>query len=79
MSVTLPTGYSIPQSFHIQKDGYQGQTVGIQRGFRFPGVFPAFFPLFVDVLRGDFLCIANTSYHARMVPLQAGADGAGRK
>jgi hypothetical protein len=87
MSVTLPTGYGIPQSFHIQKDGYQGQTVGIQRGFRtsalvqdiFPGCFLAFFPLFVDVLTGDWFYIANTSYHVRMIPLQAGANGAERK
>ena len=34
MHATVPGGYSIPQSIQITKDGYQPQTVSIQRGFR---------------------------------------------
>lgn len=34
MSATVPGGYSIPQSIQITKEGYQPQTVSIQRGFR---------------------------------------------
>ncbi|MBI4401486.1 MAG: PEGA domain-containing protein [Nitrospirae bacterium] len=86
MSVTLPTGYAIPQAFHIQKDGYQPQTVGIQRGFRtsalvqdiFPGMLLAFVPLFVDAITGDWYYIANTSYHVRLLPVPGG-NGAEKK
>ncbi|WP_447977386.1 PEGA domain-containing protein [Candidatus Nitrospira bockiana] len=82
MSVTLPTGYAIPQSFQIQKDGYQPQTVSIQRGFRtsalvqdlFPGLLLGPIPLLVDAITGDWYYIANTSYNVRMLPLaSAGA------
>src|SRR5918994_6644872 len=62
MSATLPTGYSIPSNFQINKDGYQPQTVSVQKGFRssallqdiFPGVFLGFLPLFIDAITGDW-------------------------
>ena len=86
MSVTLPTGYGIPQSFQIQKDGYQPQTVSVQRGFRtsalvqdlFPGLLLGPIPLLVDAITGDWYYIANTSYNVRMLPM-AGGNGMERK
>jgi hypothetical protein len=79
MTVTLPTGYAIPQAFQVQKDGYQPQTVGVQRGFRtsaliqdiFPGLLLGPIPLLVDAITGDWFYIANTSYHVRMLPIRS--------
>lgn len=83
MSATLPTGYSIPNNFQIHKDGYQPQTVSVQRGFRtsallqdiFPGMFLGFLPLFVDAITGDWWYVANTSYHVRLHPLAGTGTG----
>ena len=83
MSATLPTGYSIPSNFQIHKDGYQPQTVSVQRGFRtsallqdiFPGMFLGFLPLFVDAITGDWWYVANTSYHVRLHPLAGAGTG----
>lgn len=77
MSATVPGGYSIPQSIQIYKEGYQSQTVSVQRGFRtsaliqdiFPGVFIAFIPLIVDAISGDWWYVANSSYTIRLVPV----------
>jgi hypothetical protein len=81
MSATLPTGYGIPSSFQITKDGFQPQTVSVQKGFRtsallqdiFPGCFLGFVPLFVDAITGDWWYVANTSYHVRMHALAGAA------
>jgi PEGA domain len=83
MSATLPTGYSIPGNFQIYKDGYQPQTVSVQKGFRtsallqdiFPGVFLGFLPLFIDAITGDWWYVANTSYHVRMHALAGSNTG----
>ena len=80
MSATLPTGYSIPSNFQIYKDGFQPQTVSVQKGFRtsallqdiFPGMFLGFLPLFIDAITGDWWYVANTSYHVRMHALAGG-------
>ena len=77
MSATMPTGYGIPSNFQIYKDGYQPQTVSVQKGFRtsallqdiFPGCFLGFIPLIVDAITGDWWYVANTSYHVRLHPL----------
>lgn len=86
MSATLPTGYGIPGSFQIHKDGYQPQTIGVQRGFRtsalvqdfLPGLLLGPLPLLVDAITGDWYYIANTSYHVRMLPVPGG-NGMERK
>jgi hypothetical protein len=83
MSATLPTGYSIPSNFQVYKDGYQPQTVSVQKGFRtsallqdiFPGMFLGFLPLFIDAVTGDWWYVANTSYHIRMHPLAGAENG----
>ena len=85
MSATVPGGYAIPQSIQVSRDGYQSQTIGVQRGFRmsslildiFPGVFAAFIPLIVDAATGDWFYIANSSYTVRLVPVATGANGNG--
>ena len=82
MSATVPGGYSTPQSIQINKDGYQSQTVGVQRGFRtsallmdiFPGALLAFIPLLVDAITGDWYYVANSSYTVRLQPA-AGQNG----
>ena len=76
MSATVPGGYSTPQMIQINKDGYQSQTVGVQRGFRtsalimdiFPGIFLAFIPLIIDAITGDWFYVANSSYTVRLQP-----------
>ena len=78
MTATVPGGYSIPQSIQITKEGYQPQTVSVQRGFRtgalvqdiFPGIFIAFIPLIIDGITGDWWYVANSSYHVRLQPMQ---------
>ena len=83
MTATVPGGYSIPQSIQITKEGYQPQTVSVQRGFRtsaliqdiFPGVFIAFIPLIVDAISGDWWYVANSSYHVRLQPMQGSSTG----
>jgi PEGA domain-containing protein len=75
MSATVPGGYAIPQSIQVSKDGYQAQTIGVQRGFRtsslildiFPGIFAAFIPLIVDA--GDGECIDNVMSNCRSMQL----------
>lgn len=79
MTVTVQSGYSLPKQFTISKDGYQPQTVPIQRGFRtsaliqdiFPGIFLGFIPLIVDAITGDWWYVANSSYNVRMQPMSA--------
>ena len=76
MSATVPGGYSTPHTIQIFKDGYQPQTVGVQRGFRtsalimdiFPGALLAFIPLIVDAITGDWYYVANSSYTVRLQP-----------
>lgn len=83
MTATVPGGYSIPQSIQITKEGFQPQTVQVQRGFRkgalvqdiFPGVFIAFIPLIVDAITGDWWYVANSSYHVRLQPMQGSSTG----
>ena len=85
MSVTVPGGYSIPHSIQISKEGYQSQTLTVQRGFRtsslvtdiVPGILLAFIPLIVDAATGDFFYVANTSYTVKLVPVATGATGNG--
>ena len=82
MSATVPGGYAIPQSIQVSKEGYQSQTVTVQRGFRIsslvtdilPGLFLAGIPLIVDLATGDFHYVANTSYTIRLVPVATGAN-----
>jgi hypothetical protein len=82
MAATVPGGYAIPQSIQVSKEGYQSQTVTVQRGFRvsslvtdlFPGLFLAAIPLMVDLATGDFHYVANTSYTIRLVPVATGAN-----
>jgi hypothetical protein len=77
MSATVPGGYFIPQTIQVKKEGYQPQTVSVQRGFRssaliqdiFPGVFLGFIPLFVDAISGDWWYVANSSYTIRLTPI----------
>jgi predicted small secreted protein len=77
MTATVPGGYGIPQMIQIYKDGYQPQTVGVQRGFRtpslimdiFPGVFLVFIPLIIDAITGEWWYVANSSYTIRLQPL----------
>ena len=77
MSATVPGGYFIPQTIQVMKEGYQPQTVSVQRGFRssaliqdiFPGVFLGFIPLFVDAISGDWWYVANSSYTIRLTPI----------
>ena len=84
MTETVPGGYSIPQLIQITKEGYQPQTVSVQRGFRtsaliqdiFPGIFLAFIPLIVDAISGDWWYVANSSYHVRLQPMQGSSTGA---
>ena len=83
MSVTVPGGYSIPHSIQISKEGYQSQTVTVQRGFRtsalvtdvLPGLFLAGIPLIVDLSTGDFWYVSNTSYTIKLTPVATGANG----
>jgi len=82
MSVTVPGGYSIPHSIQVSKEGYQSQTVTIQRGVRtsslvtdiVPGILLAFIPLIVDLATGDFFYVANSSYTVKLVPVATGAN-----
>lgn len=82
MSATVPGGYAIPQSIQVSKEGYQAQTIGVQRGFRtsslildiFPGVLLAFIPLIVDSATGSWFYVANSSYTVRLVPVATGAN-----
>src|SRR5262245_42292228 len=82
MSATVPGGYSIPQSIQVTKEGYQPQTVAIQRGFRtshlvqdlFPGLLLGPIPLLVDAITGDWWYVANTNYHIKLRPLLSSAN-----
>src|SRR5262245_30209891 len=82
MSATVPGGYSIPQSIQVSKEGYQPQTVSIQRGFRtshlvqdlFPGLLLGPIPLLVDAITGDWWYVANTNYHVKLRPI-SGSQG----
>ncbi len=84
MSATVPGGYSIPQSIQVAKEGYQPQTVAIQRGFRtshlvqdlFPGLLLGPIPLLVDAITGDWWYVANTNYHIKLRPLMSSANSA---
>jgi PEGA domain-containing protein len=77
MSATVPGGYSIPQSIQVTKEGYQPQTVSIQRGFRtshlvqdfLPGLLLGPIPLLVDAITGDWWYVANTNYHIKLHPI----------
>jgi hypothetical protein len=77
MSATVPGGYSIPQAIQVTKEGYQPQTVSIQRGFRtshlvqdfLPGLLLGPIPLLVDAITGDWWYVANTNYHIRLHPI----------
>lgn len=77
MSATVPGGYGIPQTIKITKEGYQPQTVAVQRGFRtsaliqdiFPGLFLGPIPLIIDAITGDWWYVANASYTIRLIPL----------
>ena len=77
MSAMVPGGYSIPQTIQVAKEGYQPQTVAIQRGFRtshlvqdiFPGLLLGPIPLLVDAITGDWWYVANTNYHVKLHPL----------
>ena len=78
MTATVPGGYGIPQSIQVTKEGYQPQTVSVQRGFRtgaliqdiVPGILLGPIPLIVDAISGDWWYVANSSYHVRLQPLQ---------
>jgi hypothetical protein len=37
-------GYAIPQSIQVSKEGYQAQTIGVQRGFRTSSLILDIFP-----------------------------------
>lgn len=82
ISATVPGGYAIPRSIQVSKEGYQSQTVTVQRGFRvsslvtdlFPGLFLAGIHLIVDLATGDFHYVANSSYTIRLVPVATGAN-----
>ena len=84
MSATVPGGYSIPQSIQVTKEGYQPQTVAIQRGFRtshlvqdlFPGLLLGPIPLLVDAITGDWWYVANTNYHIKLRPLVSSVNSA---
>lgn len=77
MSATVPGGYSIPQTIQVSKEGYQPQTVSVQRGFRtsalvqdfFPGLLLGPIPLIVDAITGDWWYVANASYTIRLIPI----------
>jgi PEGA domain-containing protein len=77
MSATVPGGYSIPQTIQVTKEGYQPQTVSIQRGFRtshlvqdfLPGLLLGPIPLLVDAITGDWWYVANTNYHIKLHPI----------
>lgn len=84
MSATVPGGYSIPQAVQVTKEGYQPQTVAIQRGFRtshlvqdfFPGLLLGPIPLLVDAITGDWWYVANTNYHIRLHPIPTSVSSA---
>jgi hypothetical protein len=84
MSATVPGGYSIPQSIQITKEGYQPQTVAIQRGFRtshlvqdfLPGLLLGPIPLLVDAVTGDWWYVANTNYHIKLHPIPGAVNSA---
>ena len=81
MSATVPGGYSIPQSIQVSKEGYQPQTVSIQRGFRtshvvtdiLPGILLGPIPLLVDAITGDWWYVANSNYHVKLQKIQGGS------
>lgn len=83
MSATVPGGYGIPQSIQITKEGYQPQTVSIQRGFRtshviqdiVPGLLAGPIPLLVDAITGDWWYVANSNYHVKLQKLQGSSVG----
>ena len=84
MSATVPGGYSIPQSIQVTKEGYQPQTVSIQRGFRtshlvqdfLPGLLLGPIPLLVDAITGDWWYVANTNYHIKLHPIPSAVSSA---
>jgi hypothetical protein len=77
MTVTVPGGYGIPQAIQIYKEGYQPQTVAVQRGFRtgalvqdiIPGILLGPIPLLTDAVTGDWWYVANSSYNVRLQPI----------
>ena len=83
MTAMVPGGYSIPQSIQVTKEGYQPQTVSVQRGFRtsaliqdfLPGLLLGPIPLLVDAISGDWWYVANSSYHVRLQPMQGSSTG----
>ena len=83
MSATVPGGYSIPQTIQITKEGYQPQTVSIQRGFRtahlvqdfLPGLLLGPIPILVDAITGDWWYVANSNYHVKLHKIQGSPTG----
>jgi hypothetical protein len=84
MSATVPGGYGIPQMIQVTKEGYQPQSVAVQRGFRtshlvqdiFPGLLLGPIPLLVDAITGDWWYVANTNYHVKLHPLAGSVSSA---
>jgi hypothetical protein len=84
MSATVPGGYGIPQMIQVTKEGYQPQTIAIQRGFRtshlvqdfLPGLLLGPIPLLVDAITGDWWYVANTNYHVRLHPIHGTVSSA---
>ncbi len=78
MAVGVPGGWGIPRSIEIGKEGWQGQTVAVARGFRtsdlildiLPGLLLGPFPLLIDLMTGDFYYVSNTSYYVRLNPVK---------
>lgn len=76
MAAGVPGGWGIPRYITISKDGWQGQTMAVARGFRtsdlildiLPGLLLGPFPLLIDLMTGDFYYVSNTSYYARLLP-----------
>ena len=77
-------GYSIPQSIQVSKEGFQPQTVSVQRGFRtgaliqdfIPGLLAGPIPLLVDAISGDWWYVANSSYHVHLHPIHGSVSSA---
>lgn len=84
MSATVPGGYSFPQSTQVSKQGYQSQTIAIQRGVRtshlvqdfLPGLLLGPIPLLVDAITGDWWYVANTNYHVTLHPIPTAVSSA---
>lgn len=82
MTVTVPGGYGIPQNFQIFKEGYQPQTISVQRGFRtgalvqdiVPGILLGPIPILTDAITGDWWFVSNSSYNVRLQKLAGSSD-----